>query len=377
MSAWTRQPLIGRLSIYAAATKTNIPLEFSSAPAYPRIVLMIRDISGVLGTTDERLRAICAMDRGRLRFRIAFRSLLNDPHGDERPSKWRKEATRPQGWSSSLGHPAPTIIARHFQDAKALGHDMQEAMTSPPSPHSGNDKKKSARRSRRRRDKQGKQAIRGDTITAADAPTMFTCRAHTLVMNSSRRFYHSRNVSIVVVWSSALTGGEPLSQPGRSVTLYYPPPWLLDSLIGYDCNPDKILRRLHHRAAIRTLCRMQLLAYTIAGRPLTPVERRDVCSEITSSMSHKVSTLVHLRRCTAVQRFGTEAESSSAFWRQRVPPLVRCRICTRVRRPRRHASGCSDGQGDPAAIGMGSTRDKLALRALIPGCADHGVQGLA
>lgn len=276
MPVWFQQPLTDRLSIYNVVTKSDIPFDFSSVPAYPRLVLAKRDVSGVLNTAGEWMRAMNAMVRHQLCASSLPELERQEPDGEERPSKrLRKEATHPNGYSSSLGHRAPVIITRHPQDAKALGHDMQEAMTSPPSPHSGNSNKKPARRSRRRRDKQAKQAVQDDTITAADAPAALACRAHTFVMNPFRQFYHSRSVSIAVAWSSALTGVGPLAQPARSVTFYYPPPWLLDSLIGYDCNPDKTARRLHHLAAIRTFCRIRLFDYTIAGRPLTSAEWRD------------------------------------------------------------------------------------------------------
>lgn len=94
-------------------------------------------------------------------------------------------------------------------------------------------------------------------------------------MNPFRQFYPSHTVSTSGAWSKALRNAGPLPQPAQSATFYYPPPWLLDSLVGYDSNPNRIARNLHHFLSIRTFCRLRLFDYTIAGLLLTSAEWRD------------------------------------------------------------------------------------------------------
>ncbi|KAH9849134.1 hypothetical protein C2E23DRAFT_870840 [Lenzites betulinus] len=200
---WFQQPLSSRLSIYGVVTKTDIPDDFSQVPAYPRLVLAEKDISGVLNTAGVWARAMNAL----LRRQLCASSLPE-------LSKKRNSTHRSQ-------HPCD------------------------------NESKHSA-----------KTSITGASLRA-------------FVMNPFRQFYPSRNVCIAESWSNALRRAGPLPQPTSSVTFYYPPPWLLDSLIGYDSNPGKIARQLHHLASIRTFCRLRLFDPTVAGHPLTSAEWRD------------------------------------------------------------------------------------------------------
>lgn len=273
---WFQQPLTNRLSIYKVVTKTDVPMDFSTTPAYPRLVLAKRDISGVLNTAGEWFRAMNAIVRRQLCGSSLPGLSPQEPDGDSRPFKRRREETsHPREWSSSLGSPAPAIVVRHPQDAKVLGHDIRPATTPPSNPLSGSNKKP-ARRSRRSRDKQAKPAVHHSSLTtAAGTPPETMCDVRSFTMNPFRQFYPSRSVFVAAAWSRALSSAGPLSQPTQSATFYYPPPWLLDSLIGYDNNPDKIARHLHHLAAIRTFCRLRLFDHTIAGRPLTSAEWRD------------------------------------------------------------------------------------------------------
>ncbi|OJT03802.1 hypothetical protein TRAPUB_5531 [Trametes pubescens] len=270
---WFQQPLTNRLSIYKVVTKTDVPLDFSTTPAYPRLVLAKRDISGVLNTAGEWFRAMHAVVRRQLCGSSLPELSRQEPDGDSRPCKrLREETSHPKEWSSSLGPPAPAIVLRHPQDANVLGHSIRPAMTAPSHPLSRRNKKP-ARRSRRSHDKQA--VLLSPLTTATGTPPETTRDVRVFTMNPFRQFYPSRSVFVAAAWSGALSSAGPLSQPAQSATFYYPPPWLLDSLIGYDNNPDKIARHLHHLAAIRTFCRLRLFDHTVAGRPLTSAEWRD------------------------------------------------------------------------------------------------------
>ena len=94
-------------------------------------------------------------------------------------------------------------------------------------------------------------------------------------MNPFRHFYSSQNVSIPPVWLSILSNVSPLPQPRASVKYFFAPPWLLDTLVGFESNSQKTARYLHHWISIRTFCRIRLFDKTIAGRPLTVSEWRD------------------------------------------------------------------------------------------------------
>ena len=94
-------------------------------------------------------------------------------------------------------------------------------------------------------------------------------------MNPFRQLYSSQNVVIPPVWSSVLFKMSPLPQPRASVKYFFAPPWLLDALLGFETNPEKTARYLHHWISIRAFCRVRLFDKTVTGRPLTVSEWRN------------------------------------------------------------------------------------------------------
>ncbi|KAI9068227.1 hypothetical protein FKP32DRAFT_1555812, partial [Trametes sanguinea] len=212
---WFQQPMTTCVAIYQVVARTDIPAEFSSVPSYPRLVLAKRDISGVLNTAGEWQRAMGAM----LRRQLCSSSLpqLDRPAQDDRepPSKRaREDASTANRWSSDTS-----------------GHESTASST--------------------------------QRCVPAFAPSPF------------RQHYPSSLTSISVAWTRALSDVGRLPQPPQSVTYYYPPPWFIDCLSGFDAHPGRIARNAHHMLSIRTFCRLRLFDPTIAGRPLTITEWRD------------------------------------------------------------------------------------------------------
>lgn len=82
---------------------------------------------------------------------------------------------------------------------------------------------------------------------------------------------------MVDIWATALAKASPVPQPRTPAKYYFPPPWLLESLDGYDSNPnsEKTARFHHQWVTIRTFCRTRLFPGCFTrGGPLTGGEWR-------------------------------------------------------------------------------------------------------
>ncbi|RDX46392.1 hypothetical protein OH76DRAFT_1356199, partial [Lentinus brumalis] len=223
---WFQQHHTPKLAIWTVAQRAPLPYHFSSRPSYPRLILANRDLSGSLNTPGEWQRAMDAMVRRQLfSSRLPTLSGADARTSEVRPAKRSRQAE----WSSSLGYAPPAIMARRSPEARPR-------------------------------------------ISPFGRPDGSSRR---YVMNPFRQYYQSTIVATSLAWSLALAAVSPLPQPRASVVYYFPPPWLIDDLVGYQVNTDKIVRYMHHMTAIRTFCRTRLLDHSIAGRPLTIAEWRD------------------------------------------------------------------------------------------------------
>ncbi|KAJ8474040.1 hypothetical protein ONZ51_g7480 [Trametes cubensis] len=227
---WFQQPITKRLVIYEVVSRTDVPVDFSTVPAYPRLVLAKRDISGVLNTAGEWARAMNAMVRRQLCGSGLPELLRQEPEGDEhRPKRTRREPGQGNGWSSSLGSTTPVVVVRNPEDAKALGHDLRSAVTASSHTSPALDKKP-ARRSRYHRAKPNQSAT--ESMPAPMDVGSCSSQPFTSTVTPFRQYYSSYTVSISAAWEKAFNSVGRLPQPAKSPTFYYPLPWNLDRLIG-------------------------------------------------------------------------------------------------------------------------------------------------
>ena len=253
---WFEQHMRLDIEIYKVVSAVDVPADFSLVPCVPRLVLAKRDLSGALNLPGEWVRAMAEVTRRQL-CAGGLPGLL-DAQVDEKlppPKRPREGVVFIGEHSSSVGPATPVFVVKDRRDIRALGHLLPPA----PSP-SGPPGERQSRRAKARAAKRA----------AAGPPTSNP----PLAINPSRLFYRSSNVTLNAIWEAALIRVGTLPQPRASVRYYFVPPWLLDSLVGFQSNPSKTARYLHQWAAIRKFCRTRLFDSSIQGRPLTVLEWR-------------------------------------------------------------------------------------------------------
>lgn len=266
---WFQQRITELMVVYQVVEQTDLPSDFSTVPAFPRLLLAKRDLSGALNLPGEWRRAMHTVVIRQL-CKSRLPSLFVDEGNDEAPpaKRLREGAVFVGGDSSSIGPAAPVLILQHPSQVKTLGHPLP---VQPPQAVAtgGSTKGKNSQPSRRVRAR-AKQA-------AADAAAANPRASRPAFQNvhPSLQFYPSTILIEPRAWVMALNKAGPLSQPRASVKYYFAPPWMLDSLAGFQSAGDRIRRYLQQWLSIRTFCRMRLLDHTIGGRPLNISEWRD------------------------------------------------------------------------------------------------------
>ena len=264
---WYQQPFSTHLAVYEVVLSKDIPDSFSRTPSYPRLVLAKRDLSGALNMPGEWQRVMATIVRRQLCDSRLPALLEAEKNGSLPPAKRLREgAVFLHEDSASVGPATPSFVVRNARDAKSLGHDL------PVAPSISNPElRQPSRRTRARHAKLASLAA-----APAEAPSSLVL-SHSMnsSMNPFRRYYPSQTIAVPRIWSSVLTRLGPLPQPRASVKYFFAPPWLLEALVGFETNPDKTARYLHHWISIRAFCRIRLFDQTIAGRPLTVSEWRD------------------------------------------------------------------------------------------------------
>ena len=253
---WFEQHMGPNVEIYKVVSVVNVPADFSPVPCVPRLVLAKRDLSGALNLPGEWVRAMAEVTRRQL----CARGLpgLQDAEADvthPNPKRPSEGVVFFGGHSSSVGPPTNVFVVKNSRDIRALGHLL--------SPASSTSRTHVEPRSRRAKARAAKRAAAGPTALKT-----------TLAVNPSRQFYRSNNVTLSNVWEDALVRAGTLPQPQTSVRYYFAPPWLLDSLVGFESNSSKTARYLHHWTAIRKFCCTRLFDCSVQGRPLTVSEWR-------------------------------------------------------------------------------------------------------
>ncbi|TFK80101.1 hypothetical protein K466DRAFT_638308 [Polyporus arcularius HHB13444] len=249
---WFQQHITPHLRIWSVVELTE-PAIFSSVPSYPRLVLATRDLSGALNTPGESMRAMNAIVRRQLcdsclpELIVAAADELDADVGNKRA---RLETQWNHQWDSSIGGAKPTLVVRNPRHTHTLPHAL------PVAPQHGSAGKRVSK-------------ARGTH------PRPLPASGSSFTMNPFRQYYPSSLLAHIPAWTHALAAVSPLPQPSKSVKYFFPPPWLLDRLVGYPVSSDKLTRYVHHWIAIRTFCRLRLFDRTLAGRPLTISEWRD------------------------------------------------------------------------------------------------------
>ncbi len=254
---WFQQHITPHLRCWSIVPLKE-PVSFSTVPAYPRLVLAMRDISGALNTPGEWLRAMHAIVRRQLcdsRLPDLIVAAEDDPDADSCSKRARLETRWNHEWDSSIGAARPTFVVRNPRLNRTLPHPL------PVAPQPGSVDKRSSHRYAQ--------------VARIPQPRAAPSAGSSFKMNPFRQHYPSSLVSHIRAWTDALSGVGPLPQPSKSVKYFFPPPWLLDRLVGYPVAPDKLARYLHHWVTIRKFCRLRLFDRTMAGRPLTISEWRD------------------------------------------------------------------------------------------------------
>ncbi|KAI0741137.1 hypothetical protein C8Q76DRAFT_791483 [Earliella scabrosa] len=248
---WFQQHFSPNVAVWQVVLPKGLPFHFSQTPALPRLVLAVRDLSGALNTPGEWQRAMTAMVHRQL-CASKLPSLMSEDEPDETPEKKRArlETQWPSDWSSTLGPARPVLVVRDSVEPKSLAHDLP--LAGPPRP-------------------KGKARERRPAGARREPPP----GRKVFCMNPFRQYYRSHTVLTSSAWSRALCDMSPLPQPSKAVTYYFPPPWLIDHLDGYETSQEKQNRYLHHMVAILNFCVLRLFDRTVAGRPLTISEWRD------------------------------------------------------------------------------------------------------
>ena len=223
------------------------PHSLSTTPSVPRLILASRDQSGILNHAGEAKRAMTSLVHKEFCGGVLPR-LVEDASAGAAGPPAKKTRT-----SGSVA--APVLVVRTAKDSAALGHTLRPTS----SVSAGGSGKKS------RAPKKGTHAA----AAAAAAATRGSFN-----WNPFRRFYESESMEHSSAWSVALAAVGDLPQPSAKVAYYFPPPWLVDRLRGYEASDSRCERYLHHWLAIREFCHVRLFDRTIAGRPLTIAEWR-------------------------------------------------------------------------------------------------------
>ncbi|PIL33159.1 hypothetical protein GSI_04609 [Ganoderma sinense ZZ0214-1] len=234
---WLQRQRSTRLKVYKVVTATDIPPDFSQIPSYPRLVLAKRDLSGALNLPGEWRTAMAEIIRCQLCASQLPKLLEEEKDAALPPAKRLREGVAWVGSdSSSVGAAKPVFITRASQHAKTLQHDLPPApapsasslQSAPGLSHPNSAIKRPSRRARARQAKAQSNQGKG----FATIP--------------SRQYYASSLLSIAPTWASALSAVSPLPQPKVSVKYFSAPPWLLDTLVGFEGYPEKTMRYLHH-----------------------------------------------------------------------------------------------------------------------------------
>ncbi len=264
---WFQQRITKEMVVHRVVEQTDLPSDFSRVPAFPRLLLAKRDLSGALNLPGEWRRAMHTVVFRQL-CKSRLPGLFVDDGTDESPpaKRLREGAIFVGGDSASVGPAVPVLILRNASEVKALGHSLP-VQPARAAAAAGSTKAKKSQPSRRVRARL-KQAAADVVADVPRAPRHPFQNVH-----PSLNFYPSTILIEPRAWVMALNKAGPLSQPRSSVKYYFAPPWMLDSLAGYQPGGDRIFRYL--LLSIRTFCRMRLLDHTVGGRPLNISEWRD------------------------------------------------------------------------------------------------------
>ncbi|KAI0709161.1 hypothetical protein C8Q76DRAFT_799196 [Earliella scabrosa] len=269
---WFQQPITGRLAVYKVVELTELPSDFSTTPSFPRLLLAKRDLSGALNMPGEWRRAMTTIVQRQLCV-SRLPALLGEERDEERdeepPAKRVREGVLFVGEDSpSAGPAAPVFVLRAPRSVKTLGHGLPP-QPGPPTASSSKPSKQPTRRARERNKRLVEQRAAGRPVdhSLLHPPTQ---KPH-----PARVFYPSDVLAEPAAWSRALHSASPLPEPCTSVRYYLAPPWMLDSLRGYEPSSKRTARYLLQWLSIRTFCRLRLFDQTVAGRPLTILEWRD------------------------------------------------------------------------------------------------------
>ncbi len=266
MPVWLEREISERVDVYQIVEAADVPSDFSRIPCVPRLVLAKRDVSGALNMPGEWERAMAAVVSRQLCAQDLPSLLDEEARGTLPPAKRLREGAAFLGeYSSSVGPVNPTFVVKNRRDIRTLGHIL------PPAPPVSTSQS-AEHQSRRAKARAAKRAISGLSQTGSSGALSSTPVPFKL--EPSRQFYPSHNVIVDDLWATAMAQASGCPQPRASVKFFFPPPWLLDSLVGFETSDRKRARYVHHWLSIRKFCRTRLFDGAVQGRPLTVAEWR-------------------------------------------------------------------------------------------------------
>ena len=128
---WFQQHLTDRLAVYEVVQPTALPADFSSTPAYPRLLLAKRDLSGALNMPGEWQRAMSALVRRQLCL-SNLPALVDAMEPTEPPTKRLREGAVFVGEASSSLGPATPVFFVEAGATRTLGNVLPTQPTGPP-----------------------------------------------------------------------------------------------------------------------------------------------------------------------------------------------------------------------------------------------------
>ena len=270
---WVLQPLTSAVAVWKVVQESPLPWSLSSTVCDPPILHRSGSFVGVSNLTGNWISSmVVSVSKHVVSSHLRHLSLASIPEVPE---------------SDSLSNKRPRIEERTLVTKHLTLHAAEAVL----------DRSKPSRRRRKRRQEgngpkenaQGSElapvgsSLVGQSSQASPSPAQ---SASAGFLHPSRCLVPSPFVNVADVWADALRAASPVPQTPNSAVYFFPPPYLLDTVVAADLPPPgcaypdrmrvdtKVDRYLHNLLRIREFCRTRLFDVSLDNRPLTISEWR-------------------------------------------------------------------------------------------------------
>lgn len=279
---WFLQPMTKLVKIWRVVDITPVPWNLSRDQSQPPVYQNPRVLAGVTNTTGNWLRSM-ALSVSEAVCGSRLRPLGETSDADDVRSSKRRHLA---------GDPLPS---KHLHMAPPQPVPQRESAPGKKKTRRGGQKKKGAAAQGAAPDEgtdSGVTRSAGAREPHTDALTSSSATSQGPESHPSRTFTPSPFSSVAEVWASALQSVSPVAEPPRSAVYFFPPPFLLDSVVEPNLAPPppthsgvvrvdrKSPRYVHNWVRIRMFCRMRLFDPSVSNEPLTIAEWLSRCWQI-------------------------------------------------------------------------------------------------